>query len=130
MMPRIDALAPNAEWWRRLFAAIDAADTARFLEFLSPDAQFRFGNAPVMVGHAAIAGAVSGFFAAIGSSQHQLLNTWQGKESAVCEGEVTYTRLDGSVVAYPFANTFKLRGDKIVAYRIYIDISSLFAAAH
>jgi limonene-1,2-epoxide hydrolase len=40
---------------------------------------------------------------------------------------VTYTRHDGSLISVPFANVFELRGDKITAYRIYIDNSSLFS---
>jgi len=39
---------------------------------------------------------------------------------------VTYTRHDGSVLTVPFANVFEMRGDKIAAYRIYVDNSLLF----
>lgn len=70
--------------------------------------------------------AVAQFFAAIASSRHRLLDIWSAGESVGCEGEVTYKRHDGSVVSFPFANVFRLRGSKIAAYRIYIDISSLF----
>jgi len=45
----------------------------------------------------------------------------------VCEGEVTYTRRDGTKVTVPFANVFELRGPLISIYRIYIDNSPLFA---
>jgi Na+-transporting NADH:ubiquinone oxidoreductase subunit NqrF len=34
-----------------------------------------------------------------------------------------------AVVGFPFANAFEFRGQKIAAYRIYIDESSLFAPA-
>jgi len=111
-----------------VFAVIDAGDAAGFIELLTSDAQFRFGNAPVIVGHEAIHVAVSAFFAAIATSRHQLLDTWNGASTAVCEGHVTYTRHDGSTLSVPFANVFHLRGDKIAAYRIYIDNSSLFGA--
>jgi ketosteroid isomerase-like protein len=114
-------------WWERLFASVDAGDAAGFVGFLTPDAEFRFGSAPPIVGIPAISAAVTAFFAAIGSSRHRLLRTWDAPASAVCEGEVTYTRHDGSVVSFPFANVFELRGDKIAAYRIYIDHSALFA---
>jgi ketosteroid isomerase-like protein len=113
-------------WWGRVFATIDAGDAAGFVEFLTPDAQFRFGNAPAISGTAAIRAAVSGFFAAIGSSRCELLGTWRGPMTAVCEGEVTYTRHDGSVLRVPFVNVFDLRGERIAAYRIYIDNSALF----
>jgi ketosteroid isomerase-like protein len=118
---------PDRAWWERVLAVIDAGDAAGFVDFLTPDAQFRFGNAPVVVGHDAIQAVVAGFFAAIESTRHRLLRTWNGSATAVCEGEVTYTRHDGSTLSVPFANAFELRGDRIAAYRIYVDISSLFS---
>jgi ketosteroid isomerase-like protein len=118
---------PDRAWWERVFAVIDAGDAAGFVDFLTPDAQFRFGNAPVVVGHEAIHAAAAAFFAAIASSRHRLLGTWNGASTAVGEGEVIYTRHDGSMLSVPFANVFELRGDKIAAYRIYIDNSSLFS---
>ncbi len=120
---------PDRTWWEQLFSVIDSGDAVGFVTFLTPDAQFRFGNAPAMIGSEAIGGAVAGFFAAIASSRHQLLQTWGMGGSVGCEGEVTYTRHDGSVVTLPFVNLFTLRGDKISSYRIYIDNSTLFAPA-
>jgi len=122
-----DEFVPDRNWWEGLFSTVDAGDAGAFVQFLTPDATFRFGNAPVIVGVSDISDAVAGFFAAIASSRHRLLRTWNGAASAACEGEVTYTRRDGSVVSFPFANVFELRGEKITAYRIYIDNSSLFA---
>jgi ketosteroid isomerase-like protein len=114
-------------WWGRLFATIDAGDAAGFVEFLTPDAQLRFGNAPAVTGSAAIRTAAAGFFGAIASSRHELLGTWRGTMTAVCEGEVTYTRHDGSVLRVPFVNVFDLCGERIACYRFYSDNSALFA---
>ena len=119
--------APNPHWWQGLFSKIDAGDGSGFIEFLTADAQFKFGNAPVVTGSDAILAAVTGFFARIRSSRHQLLRSWDAHESVGCEGEVTYTRHDGSVVSYPFANVFRLQGEKILSYHIYIDVSTLFS---
>ena len=52
-------------WWERVLAVVDAGDANDFIELLTPDAQFRFGNAPAIVGHAAIHAAVAAFFAAV-----------------------------------------------------------------
>ena len=41
-------------------------------------------------------------------------------------GNVTYTRLDDSVLSVNFSNTLKLKGDKIKDYLIFIDNSELF----
>ncbi len=118
---------PDRAWWERVFAVVDAGDAAGFVDLLAPDAQFRFGSAPAIVGSEAIHSAVAGFLAAIASSRHEMLNTWNGAATAVCEGVVTYTRHDGSSLRVPFVNVFELNGGKIAAYRIYIDNSSLFS---
>ena len=39
-----------------------------------------------------------------------MLRSWNAAGAAACEGEVTYTRLDGSKVTVPFANVFVLKG--------------------
>jgi ketosteroid isomerase-like protein len=117
---------PDRAWWERVFTVVDARDAAGFVGLITSDARFRFGNNPVIVGREAIQAAVAGFFAAIAASRHQLFGTWNDPSTAVCEGEVTYTRHNGSTLSVPFANVFELRGDKIAAYRIYIDNSALF----
>jgi ketosteroid isomerase-like protein len=114
-------------WWERLFATIDVGDAAGFVEFLTPDAQFRFNNALAVTGSAAIHAAVVGLTGAIASSRHELLGTWRGTMTAVCEGVVTYTRRDGSVLRVPFVNVLELCGERIACYRFYIDNSALFA---
>jgi ketosteroid isomerase-like protein len=123
------AFVPDREWWERLFATIDAGDAAGFLKFLTPDAEFRFGNAPLLIGSRAIAGALAGFFTAIASSQHRMHEFWAAEQLVGCEGDVRYERLDGSIVSFPFANIFKLREAEIASYHIYIDNSTLFAPA-
>jgi len=124
----VQPFRPDRAWWERIFAVVDAGDAAGFVGLLTPDARFRFGNAPVIIGADAIRSVVTGFFEAIASSRHDLLETWHGPATAVCEGVVTYTRHDGSTLSVPFANVFELKGDKIAAYRIYIDNSGLFSA--
>jgi ketosteroid isomerase-like protein len=119
---------PDGQAWRDLFAAIDGADAPAFAAFLAPDGEFRFGNAPAVVGREAVQAAVAGFFGAIGGCRHRMLRAWQSPGAVACEGEVTYTRLDGSQVTLPFANVFLLRGGEIASYRIYIDNAPLFAA--
>jgi ketosteroid isomerase-like protein len=116
-------------WWPALFAAIDARDADRFVAFLTSDAQFRFGNGPLLCGQPAIRAAVAGFFGAIRACQHRIIGIWSEAGSFVCEGEVTYTRLDGARVTVPFVNVMALQDHKISIYRIYIDNTPLFAPA-
>lgn len=110
-----------------LFRAVDTKDTQRFLGFLTPDATFRFGNGPTVSGRTAIGEAVARFFASIHALDHRLLATWKDTDSLVCQGDVTYTRHDGSAVTLPFVNLFRLRDSLIREYLIYIDATPLFA---
>jgi len=121
----MELFEPDAAWWQQLFAVIDARDAPGFAELLTPDAQFRFGNAPTVVGTDAIRAAASVFFASIASCRHRLIRTWCGSTGLACEGEVTYSRHDATRVTIPFANVLELRGMLICAYRIYIDNSPL-----
>ena len=43
------------------------------------------------------------------------------------EGEVTYTRLDGTEITLPFADVFEYSGQRIRHYKIYMDINPLYA---
>jgi hypothetical protein len=116
------------EWWRALFACIDAKQTRQFLTYLSPDALFRYGSAPPAIGHAAIGGVVDLFFESMGSSSHSIGRTWEEPGCAICQGEVTYVLTDGSQVTLPFCNVLSLAGEKISRYEIYIDPTPLMPA--
>jgi limonene-1,2-epoxide hydrolase len=111
-----------------LFASIDQMDAERFVSFIAEEGTFRFGSAPPVTGHEAIREAVSGFFGSIAGLRHRLLRViGDGSELAV-EGEVTYTRHDGSQITLPFANIFEVAEGRIVTYSIYVDIAPLYAA--
>lgn len=110
-----------------LFGSIDGKHTDAFLSFLTEDAVFRYGSGPDVTGRAAIGAAVGQFFATIQSSSHRLRRLWQQPDSAVCQGDVRYVRLDGRSITVPFCNVFELRDAKISRYEIYIDPTPLLA---
>lgn len=110
-----------------LFAAIDANDAAAFVGYLTEDAVFRFGSAPPVRGRAAIRAAVDGFFGTIAGCSHTVQRSISLDSALVCEGEVTYRRRDGSEITLPFADIFEYEGDRISQYKIYMDISPLYA---
>jgi len=110
----------------QLFAAVDSMAPDQFAGFLTDNAVFRFGLAPPVKGKVAIKDAVTAFFGSIAGCKHRLKTSWSGPDSIACEGEVCYTRKDGSEIVLPFADVFELQGNLISAYRIYIDITPLF----
>ena len=118
----------DTRWTADLFASIDAKDTKRFLSFLQPDAQFRYGNNPPAVGVEAIRAAVDGFFAAVKALSHHVDHVWEQPDHVICAGTVTYTRHDARIVSMPFCNVFAMHNGKVKDYLVYVDPSPLFAA--
>lgn len=116
----------DREWWTSLLETVDGKDVPRFLAYLTHDCEFRFGNGPSVEGQEAVGALVEGFLSAIGGTKHVLTRHWDGEDSAVGEGVVTYTRLDGTTLTLPFVNVFDLRDGKIARYLIYIDNRDLF----
>ena len=123
----MSSVAPEQSTLQALFAAIDAMDSAAFTDFLTDDAEFRFGSAPAVSGKAAIAEAVSGFFQSIAALRHEVEFVVTQGDVLIAEGTVNYTRHDGSQVSLPFADIFTMDGSRIANYKIYMDIAPLYA---
>lgn len=117
----------RGELIRDLLTTVDRKDAEGFVEFLTGDACFRFGNAEAVTGRAAIRDAVAGFFDSIVSLSHHIERIWTAPDAVACHGEVTYVRHDGQEIRLPFADVFGMREGKIDEYLIYIDITPLYA---
>ncbi|OOZ39215.1 hypothetical protein BOW53_12595 [Solemya pervernicosa gill symbiont] len=118
----------DTAWLEPMFKAIDKMDAAAFAAFLAEDVRFTFGSGEPVVGRQESEAAVAGFFSSIAGLQHEITDRWCIDNDAMVRGRVTYTRHDGSKLAVPFANVFKIKGDLIDDYQIYIDISTLYAS--
>lgn len=111
---------------KSLFNAIDRKDAASFAQYLTPDINFRFGNAPIQSGKASVSELVQAFFDSIQGLQHELMHILRDGPHIVCRGEVTYTRHDGSHLKVPFSNYFDTAEGLIKKYQIYVDSSALY----
>jgi hypothetical protein len=109
-----------------LFSDIDRKDTGSFLGYLTDDVLFRFGNMQEIRGKDNVAVAIQGFYDSIDSLSHKVDNIWDNDGIVVCNGTVTYTRHDSTILSVPFANIYRLSGDLISEYLIYADISELY----
>ena len=119
----------DADWIKRLFNSIDTMDTELFLAFLEDDALFRFGSEEIVRGKEAIGKTIDGFFASIKGLSHEIMETWFETGTIICQGEVTYTRRDDSKITLPFVDIFRMRGNRIKEYLIYMDINPLYSTA-
>ncbi|MEA2564875.1 MAG: hypothetical protein QOD49_52, partial [Actinomycetota bacterium] len=62
--------------------------------------------------------------------RHEIHDIWHAAEDAdvlIARMTVHYTRLDGSSIGLPCCNIFRMRGDLIADYRVYMDINPVFA---
>lgn len=109
----------------QILETVDAKDAQAFSSYLTDDAVFRYGSQDSVKGREAVRDYVGGFFGTIAASEHRVIETWDGDGSLVCRGEVTYTKLDGARVSVPFTNVFKLEGDLIREYLVYVDPTPL-----
>jgi len=105
--------------------SVDAGDVDAFAEHLAPDVEFRFGNTPAVQGAQAVRVAVEQFLGSIRDIAHEVTDAWRFGDAVAAHGNVTYSRLDGSVLVVPFALVCYLQAERIRDYRIFVDISAL-----
>jgi len=115
-----------------LFRAVDALDASAFAQRFAEDGTFRFGNAPLVVGRRQIEESVAGFFSMISGLQHEIVGvwsgTWEGGDVTSVETRVVYTRQDATRTdPVPATSTLRMQGATIKDFRIFADISPLFA---
>ncbi len=115
------------DWTNGLFTAIDNMDTDKFVSFISRDGTLTFGNNSPVTGKENIHSVIDGFFKSIAGIKHDVGDVWEIDGHAVIRGASTYTRHDGSTLTTPFCNVFKIEGDLIKTYDIYIDLSQLYS---
>ena len=116
----------NKEDILKLFKSIDNADVPGFLSYLDNNANFKFANMPIVTGKNNIGEFLNGFFKSIKSLKHKNLEIYELDGIRFVNGNVTYTRHDGSTLSVDYSNTFKLKGDKIFDYLIFVDNSELY----
>lgn len=112
-------------WIGDLLASIDGMDADKFVSFMTDDAKFRYGSNPPVAGKAAIREYVAQFFGMFKGMRHELVDSWSHPDAVFVQGDVTYVKHDGSELTLPFLNCFKMFGDKVQEYLIYIDPTPL-----
>lgn len=110
----------------RLLRAIDERDWDTFASYLTDDAEFRYGSGATAVGRESIKSAAAMAVSPFAAVEHELVSVWEGPDSTVVEGKVTYQWPDGYRQTLNFVNRFVLRGGLIAKYHIFIDPSPLF----
>jgi ketosteroid isomerase-like protein len=117
-----------ADLVREVFAATDRQDVDANAALMHDDVELRFGNNDPVVGKAAFIEMSHGFHASLASIRHEITSLWTvADDIVITEMLVHYERLDGERLTLPCANVFRLRDGLIADYRIFMDISPVFA---
>ena len=110
-----------------IFAAFDAKDFAALAAWVTEDVRLQIGNAPVVDGKARFVEALQAFFASVASVRHTITNVWSDADAVIAELRVHYTRLDGVELTLPCCNVFRVRDGAVADYRVYMDITPVYA---
>jgi len=118
----------NLHLIRDMFARVDSFDADAVAELATDDIYFRFGSgAPTRGKKAFHTGSVE-FFALLAGVHHDITDLWEAEPGVVvAEVTVHYRRRDGSKLALPCTNIFRLQGGLVRDYRIYMDVNPVFA---
>ena len=115
---------------KAMFDFIDSKNIKGFLGYLADDVEFRFGNAPKMVGKTAIEQGVSAFYSQIETLEHVMTGEWVLEDVTILEFDSYYTRHNGVTVGVPCCVVLRFNADRLIHdYRINIDLSPVFASA-
>jgi ketosteroid isomerase-like protein len=110
-----------------VFADVDRMDAKAFASYLAEDCVLRFANADEVVGRDAIEKAIAGFFGTIKGLSHRIVEQWDVDDTTIVQNEATYTRADDRRVTVPAVTVYRRDGDLIGEYRIYVDLSPVYA---
>jgi uncharacterized protein (TIGR02246 family) len=111
---------------RAMFAASDRGDVEGLVSFLTDDAVLVLGNGDPVEGKEAISAMSRQFTSTIGIARHEIHEIWQAAEDAdvqIAHITIHFSKLDGNVVSLPSVSVFRMSGDLIADYRMYMDAS-------
>lgn len=119
---------PNDDLIRRVFSSVDEMDPAAFVEFFTPDGRLTFANDAPMVGHAAMAAGLTGFYGTIEALHHKITNAWTVAPDTIIETAVTYDRLDGRSVTIPVVTIWHTTESGLIDdYRVFFNLDPVYA---
>jgi ketosteroid isomerase-like protein len=127
---RINQLSPAASDWYigQYLAAMDALDVDAYAAHLSDDVAMLFNNGEPVMGKAAVAGMLGGYWKSFAAIEHEPLNIYGTDSSFMLEALNHYTRHDGKqVTVRAVALTDRDEAGKVVSVRVIADASPVFA---
>ncbi len=116
----------NTDLVKRLFSRGEAFDSAGFVTFFTDNPVYQFGNFDVCLDKQAIKQSADNFFSQIDAVYHEIKMMQEVGDVVFVEMDVHYWRKDGSKIALPCCDIFRVEGDKFSELRIFMDVNPVF----
>ena len=113
-----------------MFSALDNRDSDTVIGHLTGEVVVHLGNADPIQGGGAFIALFDQVLSALQGLRHEIHDVWRAAEDpdvVIARMTVHYTRLDGVLVSVPCCNVFRLMNGLIAEYRVYVDMSPVFA---
>jgi limonene-1,2-epoxide hydrolase len=113
-----------------MFSALDNRDSDTVIGHLTGDVVVHLGNADPIQGGGAFIALFDQVLSALQGLRHEIHDVWRAAEDpdvVIARMTVHYTRLDGVLISVPCCNVFRLTDSLIAEYRVYVDMSPVFA---
>ncbi|WP_312878437.1 nuclear transport factor 2 family protein [Lentzea indica] len=108
---------------RLMCAAVDAGDAEAFGSWFADTASYTFGNNPPLVGRDAVMAATAGAAGALPWVRHVIDQIAEVDDQLFCRFTIETEARDGTPLALPCVTVIWMSEDKIVDYRVHMDIS-------
>ncbi|HEL4101842.1 nuclear transport factor 2 family protein [Stenotrophomonas maltophilia] len=116
----------KAEFVRSIYRDIDTREVGRLTAHLTDDCRFSFANHGTMIGRDSLEKFMIPFMSSLDGMVHEVDEVWDVDNEIMFRAKVSYTRKDGVVKSYPAAVFWKMRGEKVEDFSVYVDSSDLF----
>ena len=127
-MSAIAEKSPQLQTVETLFAAMKRQDWATLKSCLTEDVFYRVGSSEPVHGPEAVQNYLSGLYEIASFEQADVRQILEPEGQVIFEMESHYRRLaDNRPVSFACTDILRMRGDKVREWRVYVDISPLFA---
>lgn len=104
-------------------AQVDAGDAEGFGSWFADDATYTFGNGETLVGRDAVVAATAGAAGALPWVRHTVDQVAEVGDQLFCRFTIATEAPDGTLLALPCVTVIEMAGDRVVDYRVHMDIS-------
>ena len=120
--------SPQLKTCETLFASMIAQDWETFRSCLTDDVMYRVGSTEPVHGPDAVVDFLQSFYTQVQMQEPDIRQILEPENQVIFEFEAHYLRLkDNKQLNFACTDILRMSGDKIKEWRVYVDISPLYA---